>query len=444
MGIRKQLLARCLTILCLGIAGCGRPSGESETEPVPESLSEPVLNEHGKIEITFQGWSFVLNTMINDYNCQSDKYEIVVLEQDESVDTIEENQAETDRELLELMAGRGADLYDELFFIGGNPAPFLEKGVMLDMTDFLSGHTELVPQVLENMKWKDRYYGVPVGFNIRTLITREDLATERSEWTPEKSMEPLENGQAGIYIAGRDNAGTLCELYPSWKERLVDTEGKKSLIKGPDFARLMEFSRAYGDPGSREDILYRIRSGEVANVYATIGSLYDLGKWSFVYQQKENIIGFPSAQGSYYQMGIYTFYVNANTKNREGVMDFLEFCLSEEEQSHFQYENQKMVFSVLQEKLEKSWKNVKVNGIYDAYYTRDGIENRFDEKMTEEDEELFWDMLNRSRRVFGDAWNEPIFKIIREESKAYFEGQKSLEQVTELIDNRVQLYLNEQ
>ncbi|MGN0429301.1 MAG: extracellular solute-binding protein [Acetatifactor sp.] len=432
----KQLLAGCLTIFCLCVTGCGKPEEEINTEPV--------LNEHGKVEITFHGRAFVLKQMVNDYNCQSEKYEIVLLEQDESVDTIEEKQLQTERELMELMAGRGADLYDEYFFASGDPTPFLEKGVMLDMTDFLSGHTELVPQVVDKMKWNDRNFGVPVAFDIWTLITREDLATERSEWTLEKSMEPLEGSPSGIYIANKDASGVLYVMFSSWKERLVDMNQKKSLIHGTNFARMLEFCKAHGDPGSREDILYRIRSGEVTTVWTPIGSIYDLGKWSFLFQQKENIIGFPSEEGSYYQMGTYAFYVNSNTKNREGVIDFLEFCLSDEEQKHFQGEYQKMVFPVIQKMIDNDWMNKKRGGIYDGYYTRDGIEHRFDEKLTDADEELFWDMIDRSQLIWTSQSRDPIYEIISEESKAFFSDEKSLKQVTEVIDNRVQLYLDEQ
>ena len=38
---------------------------------------------------------------------------------------------------------------------------------------------------------------------------------------------------------------------------------------------------------------------------------------------------------------------------------------------------------------------------------------------------------------------KPIWQIIREESEAYFTGDKSIEEVADIITNRVQLYLDE-
>ena len=41
------------------------------------------------------------------------------------------------------------------------------------------------------------------------------------------------------------------------------------------------------------------------------------------------------------------------------------------------------------------------------------------------------------------AYHVEIVKIIEEEAESYFQGQKTAEQVAEIIQNRVQLYLHE-
>ena len=42
-----------------------------------------------------------------------------------------------------------------------------------------------------------------------------------------------------------------------------------------------------------------------------------------------------------------------------------------------------------------------------------------------------------------DRRMKPIWQIIWEESEAYFVGDKSIEEVADIINNRVQLYLDE-
>ena len=38
---------------------------------------------------------------------------------------------------------------------------------------------------------------------------------------------------------------------------------------------------------------------------------------------------------------------------------------------------------------------------------------------------------------------KPIWQIIQEEAEAYFTGDRSIEEVADIITNRVQLYLDE-
>ena len=77
----------------------------------------------------------------------------------------------------------------------------------------------------------------------------------------------------------------------------------------------------------------------------------------------------------------------------------------------------------------------------EAFMMPDGslYERHYYVPLPEEVEEL--------RRLIGlarPAWqDEEVMNIIREETAAYFHGQKSLETVTGLIDNRVGLYMNE-
>lgn len=59
--------------------------------------------------------------------------------------------------------------------------------------------------------------------------------------------------------------------------------------------------------------------------------------------------------------------------------------------------------------------------------------------MTDEEEEIFWEMLDNS--VYEQS--NDIELIIYEEIPAFFDGNKTAEEVAKIIDNRVQLYLDE-
>ena len=63
-------------------------------------------------------------------------------------------------------------------------------------------------------------------------------------------------------------------------------------------------------------------------------------------------------------------------------------------------------------------------------------------RMSEEQEEAFWDMLKKAEPKSRKYTR--VLDILYEETEAYFTGDKSSEEVAFLIQNRVQLYLDEQ
>lgn len=64
-------------------------------------------------------------------------------------------------------------------------------------------------------------------------------------------------------------------------------------------------------------------------------------------------------------------------------------------------------------------------------------------------DELTWDDVNVALKLVPDATpffyveNDEIIKIISEEAGAYYSGQKGIDDVVSIIQNRIQLYVNE-
>ena len=130
--------------------------------------------------------------------------------------------------------------------------------------------------------------------------------------------------------------------------------------------------------------------------------------------------------------------LNANAANRDGAWEFVKFLLSEEAQetlgktalSHMTVK--KSVFEALMEKeiasgLPKNLSKQRV--VFEGPLTRE----RADEIKT---------FLESARAL--PYKTEPVLAIIQEESREYFNGNKSIEQVADVIENRVQTFLDEQ
>ena len=61
--------------------------------------------------------------------------------------------------------------------------------------------------------------------------------------------------------------------------------------------------------------------------------------------------------------------------------------------------------------------------------------------LTEKQAQMYIDLVNNTDKT--GEYNDEIGQIITEEAKAYFSGQKSLDETADVIQNRVKTYVNE-
>ena len=140
--------------------------------------------------------------------------------------------------------------------------------------------------------------------------------------------------------------------------------------------------------------------------------------------------------------------VNANSRHMEGAWQLLAFLLGDEAQSDesfvlSSFPVNRMAFDmVAQKEIEAGaivWDSKVVEGIeikWKAQIKGDG------EDLTQEKvDEMVW-YLEDARPL--PIRTQPLIKIILEEAADYFNGAKSEEEVIDVMQNRVQLYLDEQ
>ena len=117
--------------------------------------------------------------------------------------------------------------------------------------------------------------------------------------------------------------------------------------------------------------------------------------------------------------------INANTEHLEGAYAFLSFVLSRDGQDFYGQPVQKELWNT-------SWE-------YSAKLSEVGA---IDAPLNEETKQEILDAYEDARYL--PRRTEAILDIVYEESVDYLEGDRSKEDVIEKIQNRVQLYLDEQ
>lgn len=432
----KKILTAILLVSGM-LCGC---SGQEETTGTPL----PVLNENGREEIRLSATSLdlTMQELIVDYNKQSERYEIVYEGFDR--DTSWDDQRR--RIQLELTSGGGPDILNYTALQNCDMRPYAEAGVFLDVTDFLTGQEEFAKNVAEANQIGDRIYGIPYTFSLGTMVTSPMMATDRESWTMEYCMRTAQEKGSSVFIKApygwtREESGLyvmdvlgvgISDIQP-----FVDEEQGISSFEQPEFIELLEFSKEYWDSDPEASRKGKYASGEIFCTAMGIGNFDSFWYCEELFEGEPVYMGYPSPQGGQYQICVDSFYINAASPHAEGALDFLQYLLAEEQQ-------RRLVtgyggFPVKQELLETLWKEAKEELVKEIRYEEGDLAYGA-RLMTDEEERIFWEMLEHP--IYWH-WQNDIWDIVQEEALPFFYGEKSAEEVADVIDGRVQIYLDE-
>lgn len=141
--------------------------------------------------------------------------------------------------------------------------------------------------------------------------------------------------------------------------------------------------------------------------------------------------------------------VNANSRQKQGAWEFIAWLLGEEgQQVLMRNDGVPVSRKAFREKIDED-REVFENGhpvwVGSSYLVRgkyvDEMREIKEEDITEEWIEAFIKAAEDARPL--PVRTKPVLEVIREEAEDYFNGMKSLEEVISIMENRVQLYLNE-
>ena len=367
---------------------------------------------------------------------------------------------------LDIVSGNCPDIVNLQY---GSLGSFASKGVLEDLTRFLEESElekeDFVDAVLEAYTVDGKLLSLPNTFCIRTVAVRSDLVGGKTAWSLEEMMELAESR----LLASATKADVLDFCLKMNLSYFMDWEAGTCSFASEEFGRILEFSNRFPleerEGEDHDQINDRYNKGKVLLYPVNLVSPDEI---SYVYEgfgwKDVTFIGYPTMDGSSGHRldgagGAYAIF--AKSPHKEGAWDFLEALQDSEAEGILTFAEgfptkKEKLEELLAESMEDPYKVDWQSGETEtdskgkparrptkteAFMMPDGslYERHYYVPLPEEVEEL--------RRLIGlarPAWqDEEVMNIIREETAAYFHGQKSLETVTGLIDNRVGLYMNE-
>ena len=411
----KKCIIVTALLSALVLTACTREDGET-TDGTPVTLVYGTMNLDQE-----------MSTWIAEYNLTHEDCQIEVREYGQ--DDLEEGRMRLNAEIVE---GNGPDLIDLSDIDVG---PYISLGVLADLYPLIDADTELqretfVPGILKLYEESGHLYGIAPGYRLETIMGEKALLGDPAEWTVEKMKDVIDNLPEGsCFINNLGSLGLLRIVLQGEMDKYVDWETADCSFDSDAFKELLQLAAAM-------DALPVFDNDEqaIAEGKALANRLYvsDLGEYAAsarLFSGKAAVcVGYPFPEGGSALVTPYLPVGICSGENQDAAWEFVKSLLGEE----FQEKHIRFNFPLRQDSLQKQ---------FEKSMARSAENEAADEAIGQEDCDALYEVIysaNTSRVFDANIWD-----IVSEEAEAYFDGDKTLDQVVQIIQKRVEIYVHE-
>ena len=308
--------------------------------------------------------------------------------------------------------------------------PFAEKSKAVHLEDYYQ-------KVLECGRKEGVLAVIPKTFAISTLVTSKNIFDASTGWTYSQMLDCCKAHEANSLLPDTAPEMYLFYILRESIDAFVDEDQKKCHFDSEEFKAFLEYMGSYCawsssqyefvDPDERGSAF---REGKILAGYEAVFSLGDLKNIRMDFGDTANFVGFPSKYGTSVHRitmsGDDSFAITSTSNKKEEAWKFIEWYLCKED------EFDRLVLCADRKRMEEK---VKI-----AIAGRENV-NDGEPTMTEEDRETLETLLKYLEPLPDD--NAPLYRIAYAEARTYFSGDKTLDEVIDVIQKRATLYLQE-
>ncbi len=415
----------------------------------------------GKVVLTVLGnWikdSEKFQWVVSEFNKQNEKYAIELLDYEDilSPDDYLDDEGYVDYDAYwetfddyiwkDIVKGEGPDIiidsYRKNFEYGGLFADL--KPLYDDMGEEWKRQYNV--SIIELMENHGELFSIPTSYNIqRDFLTQDCNISSNAtyqDWL--QYMNEYADGRVIFYQTGSE---FLRRILCYDLETFVDDKNSIAQFDSPDFYALLQLSKDH----CLSQYEYENNMDRECMMLSVCWLAEDIS-WLL----NGSYPGYPNHYGCISASGGTNIYnpnemvsVSTSCKDMEGAWEFICFLLSPEVQeynlNHAEYSLGD--FPVRWDSMDKLFEFLKHPEEHEAFWalkneTVDDWSIEDVVPLTDEESEAFVELVKSTHLVYYP--DTEIIDIVMEETAPYFAGQKSEDEVIEIINNRVQLLLNE-
>lgn len=373
----------------------------------------------------------------------------------------------------EIMAGNVPDILD---INSLNYVQLASKGIIEDLYPYIDSDPELnrddfFANVLGAMEVDGKLCATVPGFYINAVMGASSVVGDTPGWTYDEFDAALATMPEGcdpfdMYVT-RDSILQSCLALDM--DNFVDWGTGQCNFDSQEFIDLLEFSARFPaefdwenyDYSNEESTTERIAQGKQMLVQSSVYSIDDLfyNQYIETFGGDVTFIGYPTASGTGNMLGIDGggYAMSSKSQYKDQVWQFLRTFMTKEyqEESVWSLASRKDIFDEkAQEAMTIQYREDEDgNAILDEEGNKIPIARygRWNEE-TGESEEVYAiepEQIDQLRELIASTekranYDSDIFSIVSEQAAAFFEGQKSAQDVAKLIQSKANIFVNEQ
>lgn len=453
--------------IAIALTGCGagqtdKVSGTAETGSGDTEISSWIEHEQsGEIQ-DGQGENIVtlgacetpweLTYAVEAYNAGNRKYYVEIVDYGQEYPDYDTAQ---ERLKLDLATSKGTDM----IWVGNLIADDLGyAGVLADLNVYLTSDNRenYLTNILECVQTGEALYEIAATFELGFIAGDSAKLGAKNGWTVEEMLEIFRANNKDANALGGVGVYTAQELVLHAIEDFVDWDAGRADFCNQEFYDILEFCR--DEDGWVKTTQESIASGTHLAVRSGISDITDIQYTNWLFGKDWVVKGWPCNQGTGVKVSFSnSFAISSYSQCPEGAWDFLEYYMTLDWLKEYAAlhpdippKTYASIYGLPLNRLtyEDMLKWSTVQQYYDDtgepvpfYFGEGSIPNFY--ANSEADVEKIREIV-----ALADGKGIPILsfvsQIIGEEISGYKEGVLSAEQTAEKIQNRVQLYLDEQ
>ena len=369
----------------------------------------------------------------------------------------------------DILAGNAPDILDLSNLDAANLA---KKGVLEDLGPYLDNSSNLsredfLDRLLEAATLDGKLVYVPSGFTLQTIAAKKSIVGDRRGWTMEDMIalsKQYPNAELMEYTTKDDILQVMLRLN---SDAFMDTANKSCSFDSQEFKNLLQFASSFPaeyDYENQRLTPFKLQDNSLLLVPVGIYSFQEVqSELAYFGEEEATFIGFPSEDGGNGCIinPIGQYGISSKSEHKDAAWEFLEELINADtENNNFFYG-----FSSKKDLYEKQKAEaLEVHYVYDE--NGDVMLDEFGDPVYENgggytmmgDNGETWDyhyrpikaeevdmveILLGKARVANLSVDTEVLQIVTEEAQAYFTGNKSLDDVVGVIQNRANLYIKE-